>query len=251
MKGKIAVAAIFWFALVPPLSAQALPSADDLIDSYVAAIGGREALTSPTSIRTTGSLEMPAMGMQGRFELLQVLPDESIMRVSVPGLGEIETGFDGRDGWSVNPMTGAALMHDAELAQTGERASVLATLRDPSVVPERETVELTEYDGEACWKVRLVWISGQESHDCYSRETGLLVASEDTQVSTMGAMQVTTRYSEYKDFFGMKLPTHLVQTAMGQVQEMTVREVQIDDVEASEMAPPAAIRTLLEDANGR
>jgi hypothetical protein len=246
----VGLAALACATLASPVLAQDLPPADELIDAYVEAIGGREANTAPSSIRTTGSIEMPAMGLQGRFELLQVTPDQSVMRISLPGLGEVQTGFDGEAGWSVNPMQGAALMQGAELAQTRARANVLATLRDPAVVPTRETVELTEYDGEACWRVRLVWISGDESYDCYSRDTGLLVSSEDSQVSPMGTMQVTTGYSDYRDFFGMVLPTRLVQTAMGQVQEMNVKEVRVDDVDAAEMAPPVAIQTLLDEAAG-
>lgn len=43
----------------------------------------------------------------------------------------------------------------------------------------------------------------------------------------------------------MILPTKMVQTAMGQVQEMFVREVEIDGVDAATLAPPLSIRTLL------
>ena len=191
------------------------------------------------------------MGMQGDFEIVQMAPDQMLTRISLPGVGEILSGFDGSVGWSVNPLTGPMLMEGVELAETRERANILATLRDPVVVPQRETIELAEYDGESCWMVQLVWVSGRNSFDCYSQETGLLIASEDTQTSRMGSIEVTTRFSDYREFHGMILPTRMVQTAMGQVQEMTLREVEIDAVEIGRLAPPSSITTLLGGPNDR
>jgi hypothetical protein len=217
-----------------------------VIERYVQAIGGAGAHTSPRSIRTSGTVEMPGLGLQGTFELLQLLPNRALTRVSIPGIGDILSGFDGSSGWSVDPLIGAALMEGAELAQTQERANILATLRDPALVTSRETVQLSESDGEPCWQVRLVWASGKEGLDCYSRDTGLLLISEDTEVTPMGEIVVTTRFSEYEAFYGMMLPTRLVQSAMGQVQELTVRAVTLDDVEEAELVPPPAIKALLE-----
>ena len=93
-----------------------------------------------------------------------------------------------------------------------------------------------------------VWASGSESLDCYSRDTGFLLASEDAEVTPMGELVVTTRFSDYAAFYGMMLPTRLVQSAMGQVQELTVNAVVLDDVEEAELEPPPAIQALLEGA---
>jgi hypothetical protein len=235
-----------WTVATAPAHAQDAPPADEVIARYVEAIGGHGAHTSPRSIRTTGVLEMPGVGLQGTFEVLQLLPDRSLTRVTIPGIGEIMRGFDGVSGWSVDPLIGASLMEGAELAQAKERANILATLRDPSVVTSRETVGLSDSEGEPCWRVRLIWASGSESLDCYSRDTGFLLASEDAEASPMGEMVVITQFSEYEPFYGMMLPTRLVQSALGQVQELNVDAVVLDDVDENEVAPPPAIRTLLE-----
>jgi hypothetical protein len=245
VSGQALLLVLCWAGTTAPVRAQDPPPADEVIERYVEAIGGAGAHTSPRSIRTTGAVEMPGFGLQGTFEVLQLLPNRSLTRVTIPGIGEILSGFDGASGWSVDPLVGASLMQGAELAQAQERANIQATLRDESVVTSRETVELSESDGEPCWRVRLVWASGSESLDCYSRDTGLLLASEDTEVTQMGEMVVTTRFSEYEPFYGMMLPTRLVQSALGQVQELRVGAVVLDDVDEAELAPPPAIRTLL------
>lgn len=69
-----------------------------------------------------------------------------------------------------------------------EGANLLGALRDASLFTVRETVERTELNGAACYKVRLVWNSGRETHDCYGVDTGLMVAQVASQESPMGAI---------------------------------------------------------------
>lgn len=222
-----------------------LPPARDLIDRYVEAIGGRQAHARPTSIRSVGSLSMPTMGLEGEFELLQLPSRGSRMRTVIPGLGEMLVGFDGEVGWSVNAMTGPSLMEGDELEQVRERSLLEAALRSPEVIAESETVERTEFGETACWRVRLVWRSGRETHDCYALETGLLVASEETQASATGEVPVVTIYADYREFHGMNLPTTLRQSTMGIEQVMEIHEVFVDDADPSALEPPPAIRVLL------
>lgn len=67
----------------------------------------------------------------------------------------------------------------------------------------------------------------------------------------MGSVDITTLVYDYEEYFGMMLPTRVVQSAMSQAQEMTVEAITINDVDPAEMMPPPAIQTLIEDANGR
>ncbi len=223
-----------------------LPDADELIAQYVEAIGGRDAHADPASIRTSGTMSIPGMGLEGEFELIQIPDVGSRMNSSLPGLGEIMAGFDGEVGWSLNPMAGPQLMEGVELEHMHERSLLAATLRDPEVVLERETVEEVEVDGQPCYRVRLVWASGRQSFDCYSTETGRLVRSEDVQVSEMGEVPTVTDFSDYREFHGMMLPTRMVQRTMGMEQVLEITSVAVDDADADDLAPPAPIRTLLE-----
>jgi hypothetical protein len=231
------------------VAAQDLPEADRLIDRYVEAIGGEEAHTR-SAMRMEGTMAIPAMGIEGTFELLQAPPDRLVMTVEIPGLGRSLQGFDGQTAWSDNPMTGPALASGAELEQMREQSAVRASVRDPALIPERETLERTAYEGRECWKVRLVWASGRESTDCYGVDDGLLLASETTQASAMGEMQTVSLYLDYEEFDGRLVPTRLVQRVMGQEQVLTVREVEYGPIPEERFELPPAIRTLLEGEPG-
>jgi hypothetical protein len=127
-------------------SAQDLPDANALIAAYVEASGGADRFEGASSV-TRGTVSMPAAGIEGQFVLVQIYPDRMRMDVEIPGIGEILSGYDGENGWSLNPMMGPMVLSGAELEQTREQASIAASLRDPSMVPGRETVEDAEYDG--------------------------------------------------------------------------------------------------------
>jgi hypothetical protein len=225
--------------------AQELPDADDLIAAYVSASGGAERFDGMSSV-TRGTFSMPSAGLQGTFELYQIHPDRMRMNVELPGVGEILSGYDGEHGWSLNPMMGPQLMSGPELTQMREQASVAATLRDPSMVPGRETVEEAEYEGEACWKVRLTWASGRETHDCYSKTSGLLVATEAVQATQMGDMATVSIFQDYRDFEGRMLASRMIQRVAGQEQIMTIETVEFGQVEEEQVAPPAQIRALID-----
>lgn len=233
-----------------PAPTDELPPADELIAAYVEAIGGVEAHSAPTSIRTSGAVLLPAMGLEGEFELIQIPSVGTRMTTSIPGIGEMLVGFDGEVGWSMNAMAGPSLMGEAEREQIEERAQLAATLRSPEAVLESETVERTEVRAQDCYRVRHAWASGRETFDCYSVETGLLVASEDVQVNDMGEVPVMTYFSEYEEVAGMNLPRRLVQEAMGIQQVMEIESVVIDDATVEALAPPEAIRTLMEEGPG-
>jgi hypothetical protein len=101
-------------------------------------------------------------------------------------------------------------------------------------------------NGEACYKVKLVWKSGRETFDCYSVASGLLIASMGKQESAMGTVEVTNLLSDYKDFGGQKIATRLTQQVMGNEQVITINSVDYDAADAATFAMPAAIKALAE-----
>jgi hypothetical protein len=206
-------------------SSQDLPDGRALIDRYVELIGGRDAVLSREFIRSTGQFQMPAMGVTGDLTAYQSQSGKNAVRVSIPGLGEIRSGFDGEVGWSLDPIQGPRVMDGEELEQTREEASFASSIRDESLVESVETLEQGEMNGEACWRVLVRWNSGRETTDCYSVESGLMVASVSSQESPMGTIQVTSLLSDYRELGGFLMPTRMTQQMMGQEQVMVFTDV--------------------------
>jgi hypothetical protein len=227
------------------VEAQELPDGRALVDRYVELIGGREAALSRPFIRSTGSFQMPAMGITGELVAYQAQPGKNAVTVDIPGLGQIRSGFNGEVGWSLDPIQGPRLMTGAELAQTKEEASFASSIRDASLVSSAQTVEQAEMNGEACWRVKLSWHSGRETFDCYSVQSGLMVGSTSSQESPMGRIEVTTLLDEYREFGGFRMPTRMTQQMMGQEQVMVIENVEFPAPDDSVFALPPEIQALV------
>ena len=94
----------------------ALPAARDIIDRHIKERGGRQAIMARTSTHATGSVSLPAAGLSGKLESFHAKPNKFLQRMSLPGIGDIEEGFDGTVGWSVSPLTGPTLLDGKQLA---------------------------------------------------------------------------------------------------------------------------------------
>jgi hypothetical protein len=239
----LAFALISVFAPATRVQAQDLPEADALIQRYVERIGGASMWAESGTI-TRGTFSIVGMGLDGDFVQVMRPPNQQRMDITLPGIGVLQQGFDGEVGWSVNPMAGAQITTGAELEQAREQTSLAASLRDPSLIPGRETLSRVEIDGEACWRVRLTWASGNVSYDCYAVESGLLLATDVTQSSPLGEIEARTVYKDYREFEGRLLPSRLVQSSAGQTVELRIREVTFEEVSPEQVAPPQVIRTL-------
>src|SRR5687768_4065274 len=56
-----------------------LPSARSVLDKHLAAIGGRQAVLSHTSTRATGTISMPATGLNGAVEIYGAHPNRTLL----------------------------------------------------------------------------------------------------------------------------------------------------------------------------
>lgn len=249
--GLVAVAGWPAAAQEPAPQATELAEARQVIDRYVEAIGGAELLRSFTSRRATGRFEIPGQGLAGDVEILAAAPDRLLVTITFPGVGVTRTGYDGEVGWSMDPITGPRVLEGAELQQLRADADFYADLHPPDSYRTMETIERTDIQGHTAWKVRLVRDSGRETFEYFDVDSGLMVASEGPQETMMGTLQVTSVLSEYREFDGILIATHLEQDlGMGTRAVTVIEMVEHGEIEASAFDLPAEIRVLVGEAGG-
>ena len=243
--GALALALI----TVAPLAAlaQDLPAAQDIIDTYVEAIGGRDAALANPSMRMTGTVSVPAMGMSGQLEAIRGEDDDMLQRATISGMGEMLSGYTDGVAWASDPVMGARLLEGAEAAAMADQSDMLYMVRDASLFTSFQTVGEAEYGGEACWEIAFVFASGRETSECFSKDSGLMIASTMSQESPMGSMSVVTRYEDYEQYGDLTLPTTMRQSMMGQEQLMKIESIEFGGVDPSVFTPPAAVLTLIEN----
>ena len=253
MRNRLRSSAVLLAALaVMPLAGKAqqaastpLPPAKDVMARHIKAIGGREALLARSSSRATGRIEMPASGVAGTFEMYAAKPDKTLIKISLPGVGEIQEGFDGTIGWSMNPLTGPTLVQGVQLEQRKLDSDFYSGLEPEKRYESITTVEQTTFDGRDCYKVRLVRKGGGEDFQFYDVKTGLRAGGIVTRETPMGAMTATSTETDYKPVGGVLQPMKLTNTAMNLQQVMTFETFEYDKVDPSVFALPDAIKALV------
>lgn len=232
---------------VAPSYAQS-PPAEQIIERYIEAVGGEQAIREIEGMHQTGTMDMPAMGMSAELEIFLAPPNKMLMKMSMPQVGEINTGFNGEIGWVENPMTGPMIMEGEQLEQAIEQADFYSDLNYESRYTTMETVETLEFAGESAYKVRLVDQDGDETTEYFSVDSGLKIGFEAEQTSEMGTVMVVTELRDYKDFEGRMVPMTTVAKMMGMEMTMKLDSISFDEIEPSVFELPENVKTLAKKA---
>ncbi|HEX9935704.1 MAG TPA: hypothetical protein VGB15_01225 [Longimicrobium sp.] len=236
----LALAAFALAAHAGTARAQQLPPARQIVDRYVEAVGGRAAIAQLDSRHMVGEMQGPRLTVQ--VESFAARPNRIVVVMIIDG-ATITTGYDGQVGWQVLPTTGPRRVVDAmELRQLLDNAQFDRNLDPAAGSTSMTTVGERTVAGRACWEVKIVRARGVESTHCYDKETGLLIGTRSKEGSRMGEVDVDAVILDYRDFGGVKLPTRIVTTLMGQQWVTAFRTVSHEPIPASRFEPPAAVR---------
>jgi hypothetical protein len=223
----------------------ALPPARSIIERYLEAVGGKAAFERHTSRRAVGRISLPAQGVEGQMELMAARPALMRVRMTIDGVGEILSGYDGRVAWSVNPLTGPMLLDGKAFEQSKADAEFDAAFHGEKLFSALETVERTTFEGRPAFKVRAVRTTGDEDFEFFDADTGLLLGAMVTRESPMGPVKATHITTDYKEFHGVKVATRIIQRLMGTEQVITIDSVEFDKVDPAVFVPPPSIQALI------
>jgi zinc protease len=232
-------------AQTPQTSPSNLPPAREIIDRYIREIGGRDVILKQTSSHALGTVSLPAAGLAGQMEAFHAKPNKFLQRMTLPGIGIVEDGFDGTIGWSVSPLTGPSLLEGKQLEQRQFDADFFEDLKPAERYRSITTVEKTIFEERPVYKIRLVMKTGEEDLEFYETETGLKVGTITTRESPMGPMQGTTSYADYKQFGPLRQPTTMKVSLMSTQMVMSIAKLEYGTVDPSVFTLPPQIKALV------
>jgi zinc protease len=232
----------------PAATAEPLPDAAVVLKKFRSAIGGEAAIRKHTTRTVTGHFELPAQGMKGELKIVAAAPDRMKLTITLPGMGNLERGYDGKIGYSLDPAVGPRILEGPELEELKYSADFYDDLRDPAKYASAVVVAQGPFEGEDCYEVKLVRSSGFTYHEFFSVKTGLLTGVKMNVTSQMGTVPVTTVHSEYKAFGGVMTPTVTRQKMMGLESITTIDSMTFDAVDEKAFALPDAIAALAAQA---
>ncbi|MDP6652438.1 MAG: hypothetical protein QGF90_10090 [Gammaproteobacteria bacterium] len=208
---------------------------------YVDALGGERAIRAHTSTTIHGRFVLTVFGVEGDATIYARAPNHVSQVIELPGLGTIQSGYNGEVGWSVDPLQGSSILQGDALTDLVQQSDYYMPL-NLVLSPGQETEELTQSNGTDAYKLKLTDARGKDSYLYFAVDSGLLVQSDVVTSSPAGEVPTTTFLSDYQDFEGYLQPTTITISAAGQEFAIEVDNVAYDDVTDAQFVLPDALR---------
>ena len=241
----IAVAFVLAHGAVPATQAQKLPTAREIVDRFVKASGGEAALQAIKSMRVKGTFSIAGQSLSGNLDMMSARPNKLLMRVSIPAIGTIEEGFDGKIGWSIDPLQGPSLVTDRQLSERADEAWFDGELHKDDYIKEMSVVGREVLDKRDVYRLKVVTLRGNEQFELYDAENGLQVAVEASRDTPLGIVPSVVLMKEYQKFGAVLMPTKVVQRVLGQEHIFTFTSYEFDGVPPNTFDLPPTIKALI------
>jgi outer membrane lipoprotein-sorting protein len=179
------------------------PSADSVLEKYVAAMGGADAMKKITSRVETGVIMVA--GKDTPVEVLTKAPNKRVTITHSPG-GDSFTAFDGTIGWMGNAGRPAREMSPTENLASGLDAEFYLGLRMKEIF-----TQLRAGRPDKIGDVDVLTLTGTRQGQppvrfSFDAKTGLLMREVRYSENPMGRMPTQIDYADYREVDGVKIP---------------------------------------------
>jgi photosynthetic reaction center cytochrome c subunit len=217
------------------------PTPVQILDKYIAAIGGAQRAAALTSYTAKGTYS--GYGPDGAprpVEIYAKAPNQKTVIVRDPEAGDSTTTFNGTGGWVSAPFRPIAVLelHGAEL----DSARADAELLFPASAKQVLTGMRTGNDFINDRTVLVVQgVKGASIVTMYfDEETGLLSRLVRSTPSPVGRLPVQIDYSDYRDVNGLKMPFKWTMTWLDGRSNFEMSEIRPNvTIDAARFAMPA------------
>jgi len=220
------------------------PTADQILDKYIQALGGAQKLASVTSLAGKGTYEgYDTYHAKVPYGFFAKAPNQ-LTTIAHTQNGDATTVFDGKEGWiaSVDKplrllpyLPGSELdaaRMDADLWFPGGIKQALTQWRTGFPETAIEDTEVNVIQGTAPGKSRIKLF--------FDTKNGLLARQLRYTDTPVGTIPIQVDYSDYRDVSGVKVPHHLVITWTNGQTIIELSEIKANvAIDAAKFAKPA------------
>lgn len=199
-------------------------STTTVLDNYLKAIGGKEAVSNVNSTYYKALLSTP----MGDVELIEKRLKDNSWRMSVSMGGNTMSDQIFSNG------KGKVIAQGRTIESEGESLAAQAT--EALFLPELYAQDkatlagVEEMNGVKVYVIK--WSDSKKSF--YDMESGLLIASENTIKQGGQEVKQLLRYSNYQEINGLKFPMTLTQNMMGRDMNFEVKEYKVNEAVSAE-----------------
>ena len=226
--------------LIPPAPA-GTPTAVQILDKYLQAIGGAQRAATLTSYVAKGTYTgYGPEGFPRAFEIYAKAPNQKTTAIRDPESGDTITVFDGQRGWISQPFKNIDVLdlHAAELDSARAEAELTLPANLKTVLTGMRSSQ------DFINNRALLAVQGAKGNALvtmyFDEETGLMTRLVRSTPSPVGRIVVQTDYSDYRDVAGLKIPSKWTTNWFDGRSNFEITDVQPNvNVDAARFAKPA------------
>ncbi len=196
-------------------------TAEEVINKYIDAIGGKDALSKVNSLVTNSSFS--TQGMEIQIVIHQKESEKLLVETKMMGNLMAKQVFDGEKGVVASPM-GEQEIEGDDLISLKASAVIFPELNYKELGYTLKIREIESVDGKDAYKIAITNPAGNTSVHFFDVETGLRV--KEINDSEQGSSVII--YKKYDIVDGVKFPFEFDQSMAGQLLEMKVSEILIN-----------------------
>lgn len=219
------------------------PTADDILNKYIAAIGGQAALDK-LKTRTMKGTYAAANGESAAFEVDQAAPEKFHLAITLPQ-GKMERSFDGAVGWERGPR-GVSELGGQMLVDMKGAFSMFSNVKLKEQFT-RMSVRKDKLNDRDVFMIAATRVDGKRERLYFDAESGLLLRRSSSVQTPIGVVPQEMSFEDYRDVDGVKVPFAISILTVDQGSTATLKYTDIKNVPVDESIfnrppspPPAA-----------
>ena len=216
-----------------------------VIGDFLEATGGEMAHGEIKAMVTKGTISLPEAGIEGEMTITQ-MDNKGLMVMSMAGIGEQRTGFDGETAWQISEMTGPEILEGEQRDQMVSQMNVSPFLNIDEIYENVECTGMEDFNGEDCYVVKVSNDDQEPIYHYFSVESKLHTGTKMVAVSQMGSFEIVTRLSDYREVGGVKMPfLTTAELPQGMTMETKMETMEVNpDLDDSVFALPDEIEEI-------
>lgn len=183
-----------------------LPAVKEVLDKYIKALGGREAIEKAKTRTAKGTVELVPMNLKGTFESYAAPEAKSFSKLTIAGVGDLLEGTDGKTSWAINPIQGSRERTGAELAQSKLINDFYRDIRLEKLFPKIEVKGTEKVGGKETYVVTATAEGVPPETWYFDTDSGLMLRSDATIIAPEGPQPVTVFYEDHRAVDGIMIP---------------------------------------------
>lgn len=185
-------------------------TAQTVIDNYMKAIGGKEALRRVKDMKM--SMTASAEGQTIDMTIQRKVPNKLVITLGMSGFVMSQTKFDGEKGVVLDMSGEVQPMDEASLKTFKDQAGIFEEIEYATIGTRLQLKGVEKVEGRDAYKIEVTTPSGIKTTDFFDKATWFKVRSVQIEQGEAGPVTSITDYGDYRTVNGIKVP-YLMKTS--------------------------------------